>query len=75
MAGTPGSYTPLAVHQPRGQQPWCAGCDTDLHLVLESPAIPGRVTGTVAAALRCSNCRQSRVFDTTAQHLAALTAP
>jgi hypothetical protein len=39
--------------------------------LVESPAVTDQPTGILAAALHCSNCRQSRVFDTTAEHVAA----
>ncbi len=66
------TYVPWDVHQPRGKRPWCASCDTDLHLVAEFPAVRGRQSGTLAVAVRCSQCRFSRVVDTTADHVAAL---
>jgi hypothetical protein len=68
----PGSYIPADRHQPHGKRPWCPDCDTNLHLVVESPAVMGRRYGSIAVAVRCRNCRQSRVLDTTAQHLAVL---
>lgn len=66
------SYVPWELHQPRGKHPWCANCDTDLHLVVEFPAVKGRRAGSLAAAVHCSQCCVSRVLDTTADHLAAL---
>lgn len=71
---TSSSYVPRDTHQPRGKRPWCPTCDTDLHLEVESPTVPGRQAGTLAVAVLCSNCRRSRVLDTTAEHLAALSA-
>ncbi|VXC57083.1 conserved hypothetical protein [Arthrobacter sp. 9AX] len=73
MTTSPSSYLPYDQNQPRGHQPWCPGCDTDVYLIIESPAVQGRQTGTLAVAVRCSNCRQSRVLDTTREHLSALT--
>jgi hypothetical protein len=64
------TYIPRDTHQPRGKRPWCAACDTDIHLSVESPVVTDRPTGILAVALHCSNCRQSRVFDTTEEHVA-----
>jgi hypothetical protein len=64
------TYIPRDAHQPRGKRPWCAACDTDIHLSVESPVITDRQTGVLAVALHCSHCRQSRVFDTTEEHVA-----
>ncbi|WP_146069196.1 hypothetical protein [Arthrobacter sp. ZGTC412] len=74
MTTASNSYIPWDVHQPRGKRPWCANCDTDQHLAVEFPAVMGRRAGTLAVAVICSQCRQSRVLDTTADHLAALPA-
>jgi hypothetical protein len=71
---TSNSYVPRDMYQPRGKRPWCAECDTDLHLTAESPAVRGRRTGTLVVAVHCSKCRQSRVLDTTEEHLGALPA-
>ena len=75
MSTTTNSYVPRDVHQPRGKQPWCPQCDTDLHLQLESPAVASRREGTLAVAVHCSQCRHSRVLETTAEHVAVLPAP
>ncbi|MDQ0618626.1 hypothetical protein [Arthrobacter globiformis] len=72
MTATSNSYIPRDAHQPRGKNPWCANCDTDRHLVAESPAVTGRQAGTLVVAVHCSNCRRSRVLDTTEEHLTAL---
>lgn len=74
MTTASSSYIPRDAHPPRGKRPWCPKCDTDLHLKVESPTVPGRQAGTLAVAVLCSNCRRSRVLDTTAEHLAALSA-
>jgi hypothetical protein len=66
------SYVPRDVYQPRGKRPWCTNCDTDVHLLVESPPVTGRRAGTLAVAVHCSQCRASRVLDTTADHVAAL---
>lgn len=63
---------PSHADQPKGKRPWCPNCDTDLHLKVESPAVPGRQPDALAVAVRCAECRRSRVLDTTAEHLAAL---
>jgi hypothetical protein len=49
-----------------------ARCDTDAHLLVESPAVPGRLAGILAVAVNCSMCRRSRVLETTAEYIAAL---
>jgi hypothetical protein len=72
MTATSNTYIPRDAHQPRGKQPWCAGCDTDVFLSVESPAITDPQTGILAVALFCSNCSLSRVVDTTAEHIGAL---
>lgn len=74
MTTTSSSYVPRGMHEPRGERPWCPTCDTDLHLELDSPSVPGRKAGTLAVAVLCSSCRRSRVVNTTAEHLAALSA-
>jgi hypothetical protein len=74
MTIAPNSYLPRDENQPRVKRPWCPECDTDLHLVIESPAVPGRQAGSLAVAVHCSQCRQSRVLDTTEELLAALPA-
>ena len=71
MIMAPNSYLP-ATKISHSETPWCAECDTDLHLVIESPAVPGRLAGSLAVAVHCSKCRQSRVLDTTEELLAAL---
>jgi hypothetical protein len=67
-----GTYIPRDVHQPRGKQPWCAACDTADFLSVDSPAVADRRTGLLVIALRCSKCRLSRVFDTTAAFISSL---
>ncbi|GAB2709878.1 hypothetical protein ACX801_12500 [Arthrobacter bambusae] len=68
------TYLPRDAHQPRGMQPWCQTCDTDLHLVVDSIAIMDRRTETLAAAFTCAQCGGSRVLSTTAGHVAAVLA-
>lgn len=68
------SYLPRRVHQPRGSQPWCPDCDTDLHLVVDSVVVLDARQSTVAAAFGCARCRGSRVLATTAEFLAAVLA-
>lgn len=74
MTTASSSYVPCHAHQPRGKRPWCPTCDTDLHLEVESPAVPGRQDDTLVVAVLCSKCGRSRVLDTTAEHVAALAA-
>ena len=74
MTTASSSYVPRGAHQPRGKRPWCPTCDTDLHLKLDSPAVPGRQKGALGVAVLCYGCRRSRVVDTTEEHLAALSA-
>jgi hypothetical protein len=69
-----GNYIPRHAHQPRGKRPWCPTCDNDVHLEIASPTVSGPQVGTLTVAVLCSNCRRSRVLDTTAEHLAALPA-
>ncbi len=38
MSAILSTYLPLDTHQPRGKQPWCATCDTDLEM--GSPQTP-----------------------------------
>ncbi|MET1085920.1 MAG: hypothetical protein ABWY04_02170 [Arthrobacter sp.] len=42
--------------------------------MVESPAITGMQAGSFAVAVHCSQCRVSRVLDTTMDHVAALPA-
>jgi hypothetical protein len=74
MTTTSNTYIPRNAHQPRGKQPWCPGCDTDVHLLVESPAVTDGRTGILAVALHCSKCRVSRVVDTTAEYIATVPA-
>jgi hypothetical protein len=66
------TYIPRGAHQPRGKHPWCAACDTEVHLLIESEAITDGRTGILAVALHCSKCRMSRVFDTSAEYIATV---
>ncbi|MDP9696798.1 UNVERIFIED_ORG: hypothetical protein J2X79_004381 [Arthrobacter globiformis] len=54
MTMAPNSYLPRDENQPRGKRPWSAECDTDLHLIIKSPAVPGRPAGSLPVAFRCS---------------------
>jgi hypothetical protein len=66
------TYIPREAYQPRGKQPWCATCDTDIHLAVQSPAVSDWRTGILAVVLHCFKRRQSRVFDTTAEHITTI---
>ncbi|MFF2299671.1 hypothetical protein [Arthrobacter sp. NPDC058127] len=68
------TYLPRDSHQPRGKQPWCQTCETDLHLVVDSIAIMDRSTETLAVAFTCAQCGGSRVLSTTAGYVAAVLA-
>ncbi|MBT2567131.1 hypothetical protein J7I84_11620 [Arthrobacter sp. ISL-85] len=71
---TPASYSYVPRHtlQPHGKHPWCAQCDTDFHLVVDSPAVQNPRASTIAVAVHCSQCSRSRVLETTAEYVAAL---
>lgn len=66
------TYVPRHVLQPRGKQPWCADCDTDFHLFIDSPVVLNCRTSTIAVAVYCSQCSRSRVLETTAELVATL---
>lgn len=66
------TYMPRDSHQPRGRRPWCVGCNTDRHLLVESVTTLNPQRATLAAAITCTQCGASRVIATTASLLAAL---
>lgn len=68
------TYIPRDAHQPRGKQPWCSTCDTDLHLVVDSIAVMDRRRGSLAVAFNCEKCGGTRVLSTTAGYVAAVLA-
>lgn len=72
MSTVSSTYLPLDAHQPRGRRPWCADCDTDQHLLVDSIAMMDRRRETLAAAIHCSKCGASRVLATTAVFIAVL---
>jgi hypothetical protein len=72
MTITSSTYLPRDAHQPRGRRPWCAACDTDRHLLLDSVTTMNRQRETLAAAISCTNCGSSHVVATTAAFLAAI---
>ncbi|MDQ0029034.1 hypothetical protein [Arthrobacter bambusae] len=74
MSTISSTYFPRDAQQPRGKQPWCATCDTDLHLVVDSIAIMDRISDTLAVAFSCAGCGGSRVLSTTAGFVAAVLA-
>lgn len=72
MTVTSSTYLPRDAHQPRGRRPWCATCDTDRHLLLDSVTTMNPQRETLAAAISCTNCGSSHVVATTAAFLAAI---
>jgi hypothetical protein len=68
------TYIPRDANQPRGTQPWCATCDTDLHLVVDSIAIMDNRKETLAVAVTCTRCGGARVLSTTAGLVAPVLA-
>ena len=74
LSTVPSTYLPRGAHQPRGSRPWCAACDTDRHLVVDSVTVLNRRLETLAVAFDCANCGGSRVLATTAAFVAAILA-
>lgn len=74
MSAISSTQLPLDAHHPRGKQPWCATCDTDLHLVEDSIAIMNRRRETLAVAFNCAKCGGARVLSTTAGFVTAVLA-
>ena len=72
MSTTSHTYLPRDSHQPRGRRPWCASCNTDRHLLVESVTTLDAQQKTLAAAVTCSKCGASRVMATTAAFVAAV---
>lgn len=68
------SYLPRGVHQPRGSQPWCPDCDTDLHLLVDSVVVLDARQNSLAAAFSCARCQGSRVLATTQDFVALVLA-
>lgn len=66
MTLTADTYLPLDANQPRGRRPWCADCDTDQYLLVDSVTTLNRQQNTLAAAVSCTNCYGYRVVATTA---------
>ena len=75
MSAISSTYLPLDAHQPRGKQPWCATCDTDLHLVVDSITVMDHRRETLAVAFNCAKCGGARVLSTIAGFVAAVLAP
>ena len=71
---TSGTYRPTTAHHPRGGRPWCATCHTDKHLVSGSVVLLDAREQTVAVAVTCMRCGDSRVLETTKRLAAALAA-
>lgn len=72
MTVTSNTYLPRDAHQPRGRRPWCAGCDSDRHLLVDSVTVMNPQQETLAAAITCTNCGSSHVVATAAAFLATL---
>ncbi|RKR12743.1 hypothetical protein [Arthrobacter oryzae] len=72
MTITSNTYLPRDAHQPRGRRPWCATCDTDRHLLVDSVAMMNLQQETLAAAISCTKCGNSHVMATTAALLATI---
>lgn len=68
------SYLPRDTLQPKGARPWCATCDTDLHLTVDSVVVLSARRNTLAAAVSCTRCGRSRVLATTADLMAGVQA-
>ncbi|HJV99327.1 MAG TPA: hypothetical protein VJ617_09565 [Arthrobacter sp.] len=68
------TYLPRDSLQPRGARPWCAACDTDWYLAVDSVVVLDARKNTLAAAVSCSRCRGSRVLATTSELMAAVLA-
>lgn len=74
MPGPAGTYVPRDAHQLRGHRPWCADCDSDDHLLVDTVTDLDRLEETLAVAFNCTRCGGSRVLATTAQFVAAIMA-
>jgi hypothetical protein len=73
MSTTSHTYLPRTNNQPRGRRLWCATCNTDRHLLVESVTINAQQE-TLAAPITCKKCRGSRIMAPTAAFVAALPA-
>lgn len=65
MTVTSGAYRPTSAHQPRGGRPWCGKCHTDRHLLAGALTVLDAREQTLAVAVTCSRCGDSRVLATT----------
>ena len=74
LQGLHTTHVPRDAQQPRGTQPWCATCDTDVHLVVDTIAVMDRRAETLAVAFNCVKCGGSQVLSTTASFVAAILA-
>ncbi|HYH76753.1 MAG TPA: hypothetical protein VD841_04535 [Arthrobacter sp.] len=68
------TYLPRDFLQPRGGRPWCATCDTDSFLAVDSMVVLDARKNTLAAAVSCSRCQGSRVLATTSELIASVLA-
>ena len=72
MSTSSPTYLPRDAHQRRGRRLWCATCNRDRHLQVESVTPLNAQQDTLAVAITCMRCRRSRVLATTAAFIAAL---
>jgi hypothetical protein len=70
MSTTSHTYLPRDSHHPRGRRLWCAKCNTDRHLLVDSVTTLNAQEQTLAAAITCTKCGGSRVVATTAAFVA-----
>jgi hypothetical protein len=66
------TYRPSSAGRPRGGRPWCGNCHTDKHLVAGSVTVLDPGEQTLAVAVTCTHCGDSRVLETTKALAAAL---
>jgi hypothetical protein len=68
------TYLPRDAHQPRGNKPWCAACNTDRHLLVDSITVMDPRQETLAAAVNCTRCGSYYVLSTTPVFVAVILA-
>ena len=66
--------SPHGARQPYGQQPWCAVCDTNLHLAVDSITVLDEWEDTLSVVFTCAGCGGHRVLSTTPRFVAAILA-
>lgn len=72
MTITSGTYRPVSAHQPRGGRPWCANCHTDKYLAAGFTTDLDAREQSLAVAVTCTQCGESRVLETTRAFAGAL---